>query len=66
MIVKQVGVINNKIINVLGLKISVDTPIFIGDSNIAHMQNSHPADYEKYGASIPDILESPDYARVNQ
>lgn len=30
------------------------------------MQNSHPADYAKYGANISDILSSPDYVRVNQ
>ncbi len=63
---KQVGMISSQVINVLGLNIPVGTPIFIGTSNIAHMQNSHPADYAKYGANISDILSSPDYVRVNQ
>ncbi len=62
---KQVGMISSQVINVLGLNIPVDTPIFIGASNITHMQNSHPADYAKYGASIPDILSSPDYVGIN-
>lgn len=62
---KQVGMISSQVISVLGLNIAVNTPIFIGASNIAHMQNSHPADYAKYGKNIPDILGSPDYVRIN-
>lgn len=62
---KQVGKISSQVISVLGLNIAADTPIFIGASNIAHMQNSHPADYAKYGEKIPDILGSPDYVRIN-
>lgn len=62
---KQVGMISSQVINTLGLNIPIDTPIFIGNSNIAHMRSSHPADYAKYGNNIPDILSSPDYARIN-
>ncbi len=62
---EQVGKLSSNVVNTLGLNIPIDTPIFIGVSNIAHMQSSHPADYAKYGASISDILGSPDYARVN-
>ncbi len=62
---KQIGKLNGDVVNALGLNIPIDTPIFIGDSNIAHMKNNHPADYAKYGASISDILDSPDYVRVN-
>lgn len=62
---EQVGKIKSQVINALGLNLAVDTPIFIGESNIAHMKSSHPSDFAKYGASIAEILDSPDYARVN-
>lgn len=29
------------------------------------MKSKHSADYAKYGEKIPDIISSPDYARVN-
>ena len=62
---EQIGKLSSQIINALSLNMPVDTPIFMGASNIAHMQNSHPADYAKYGASISDILSSPDYVGIN-
>ncbi len=62
---EQVGRLSSNVVNTLGLNIPVDTPIFIGVSNITHMKSNHPSYYAKYGASIPNILESPDYARIN-
>jgi hypothetical protein len=40
-------------------------PIYLGRSNIAHMQRRHPADYAKYGQYIPQILAAPDYVGIN-
>lgn len=62
---EQVGKLTDRVIKLLGLNIPIDTPIFIGQSNIDHMRNSHPADYAKYGASISDILAAPDYCGIN-
>lgn len=62
---KQVGKLEKRIIDLLGLNMAVDSPILLGESNIQHMKSSHPDDYLKYGAKIPEILSSPDYARVN-
>lgn len=61
----QIGKITQTVINALGLNIPVDTPIYISDTNIAHMQSSHPNDYQKYGADISDILNHPDYVGIN-
>lgn len=62
---KQVGKLDSKIITLLSLSLAPDTPIYIGQSNIQHIQNRHPADYAKYGSRIPDIIAFPDYVREN-
>ena len=63
----QVGTITQDIINVLGItNIKPNTPILLGDTNIKHMQTSHPADYQKYSSHIVNILYSPDYVGVNK
>ena len=63
---RQVGIIDQRTINLNGLSIAPNTPILLGDSNIIHMKKSHPADFQKYGSDIPLILSSPDYVGINQ
>lgn len=65
MATKQVGSISPHIAKLLHRSDIGDKPVFLGDSNIAHMQMSHPADYAKYGACISDILSNPDYVGIN-
>ncbi|MGM9649958.1 MAG: PBECR2 nuclease fold domain-containing protein [Butyricicoccaceae bacterium] len=60
-----VGTISAQVIALLGLNIPDNTPIFLGDSNVEHMQSRHPKDFEKYGCHISDILKSPDYVARN-
>lgn len=60
-----VGVITEEIIALLKLSVPAGTPIYLGSSNIAHMQEKHPEDYEKYGADLPSILAAPDYVGQN-
>ncbi|CAK7049635.1 PBECR2 nuclease fold domain-containing protein [Phascolarctobacterium sp.] len=60
-----IGLINKKIIELLGLTCQIDTPIFIGPSNVKHMQSSHAADYLKYAPFIENILSNPDYVGLN-
>lgn len=62
---QQVGTIKSDVINALGLTVKDNTPIYLGPSNIQHMNLRHPADYQKYGAHIPNILAAPDYVGVN-
>jgi len=61
----KVGCINADVIAALNLQCDVGTPIYLGPSNIAHMQNKHAADYKKYGSQISGILSSPDYVGIN-
>lgn len=57
----QIGTLDKRIIDLLGLDKQEDSPIFIGPQNIQHMQNSHPDDYAKYGDKICEIISSPTY-----
>lgn len=61
----QVGTVSANVVAALGLNIPVNTPIFIGGSNITHMKSKHPNDYAKYGQYINTILACPDYVGVN-
>lgn len=60
-----VGAITGDVIALLGLSVPKDTPIYLGASNIAHMQQKHATDYAKYGADIVSILSAPDYVGTN-
>lgn len=62
---QKVGKLSARVISLLGLSQKQDQPILLGASNIAHMQSSHPADYQKYGKYIPQILSQPDYVGKN-
>jgi len=58
---EKIGSITQTIIKMLNLTLNPDTPIFIGENNIKHMQTSHPEDYVKYFPYIKTILLFPDY-----
>lgn len=62
---KIIGVISANVIALLALNCSIDSPVFIGSSNITHMKNRHPADFIKYHKHIGLILSSPDYVGLN-
>ena len=60
-----VGHITLQVENLLHINSGSDKNIYLGSSNIQHMMTSHPADYQKYGPYISDILNSPDYVGIN-
>ena len=61
----EVGRLGLRVIELLGLQLEANQPIFLGQSNILHMLDRHPQDYAKYGRYIPDIISSPDYVGEN-
>ena len=63
---KQIGLVNKKIIKLLGLDYAKEEPIFIGDENIKHMKEEHPLDFEKYGKDIENIISNPTYLARNE
>ncbi|MBO5336239.1 MAG: hypothetical protein J6A94_03810 [Lachnospiraceae bacterium] len=60
-----IGYITPQVINTLGLEFCPNTPIYIGESNIEHIKNRHPYEYEKYFSEIENIINSPDYVGKN-
>lgn len=62
---KIIGYISKDVIKTLGLNISPDTPVFIGESNIEHIKNRHPYEFDKYYKDISIIINSPDYVGIN-
>ena len=58
---KQVGILCQRVIDLLGLSMTEGQSILLGESNIAHMVSRHPADFALYGEYIPLILAAPDY-----
>ncbi len=63
--VQAIGKVSARVISLLGESFQIDQPIYLGPSNIAHMQSRHPEDYAKYGPYIPKILAEPDYIGKN-
>jgi hypothetical protein len=62
---KEVGIFTQKIIEQLNLNLPSGTPIFIGETNEAHIKSRHPYEYERYYERLPDILQKPDYIGIN-
>lgn len=60
-----VGSISSDIQDLLDISIVDDNRIYLGETNIAHMQSSHPEDYAKYKDEISNILGSPDFVGIN-
>ncbi len=54
-----------EIIDLLELPCEAGTPIYLGASNIEHMKQRHPKDYNQYSPILPDILNHPDYVGLN-
>ncbi|MBQ4343064.1 MAG: hypothetical protein IJC38_04160 [Erysipelotrichaceae bacterium] len=61
----KIGKISKHLSTVLNRPDLADKDVFIGTSNILHMQSSHPKDYLLYHSYIKDILLSPDFACIN-
>jgi len=62
----EVGKISLEVINLLGLSLSEDTPIYVGVSNIAHMAREHGYEFNRYYEKIPLIISMADYVRVKE
>ena len=65
MSIRKVGKLTQKVINLLGLELEVDKPIFIGDENIKKMKVKHSQDFKKYGSDLESIIAEPDYMALH-
>ena len=55
-----IGYFQQTIIDLLELN-----DIFLGESNIEHMKNRHPYEFDKYFPDIRKIINNPDYVGQN-
>ena len=62
---QKIGEFSAMVVATLRLSIAPGTPIYIGASNIKHMENTHPADFLQYGKDVALIIKKPDYVGVN-
>jgi len=62
---KPIAFIRKEIIDILKLDILPDTPVYIGETNLEHIKNRHPYEYEKYLPDIGQIIDTPDYVGIN-
>lgn len=62
---RQVGFIDGKTIQLLGLDVDEGSPIMLGESNLQHMMESHPEAFAKYFPCLESILSEPDYVNRN-
>lgn len=62
---KIIGYVKQETINTLNLKGSLETPIYIGQTNIDHMEKEHPDDFKKYSSEIEDIISNPDFLALH-
>lgn len=60
-----IGHVSPKVIKALNLCIEPNTPVYIGESNILHIKNHHPCEYDKYYKDIRNIINLPDYVGLN-
>lgn len=61
-----IGYFKQSIIDLLNLTdVRCSTPILLGESNIEHMKNRHPYEYDKYFSNISEIIAEPDYVGIN-
>ncbi|MGX8851438.1 PBECR3 domain-containing polyvalent protein [Amedibacillus sp. YH-ame10] len=65
MSIKKIASLDKKVIDLLSLDATPNSPILIGEDNIKHMLTKHPIDYDKYKNHIADIIVTPDYIRLN-
>ncbi len=62
---EPVGYISKPIIDLLNLDMKPNTPVYIGETNIEHIKNRHPYEYDTYLSDIGLIINSPDYVGLN-
>jgi hypothetical protein len=62
----KVGEIDQRVIELLNLSVEEKTSVYIGETNIKHMKESHPEDYEEYKDKINEIIKKPDYVHLHE
>ena len=59
-----VGNISKNVAEALSLDVKPGTPIYIAESNITHIRETHTETYIKYFDRLSDIIKYPDYIGI--
>lgn len=62
----EVGKFSREVIELLGLSVTENTPIYVGATNIAHMAQEHGYEFNRFYNRIPLIISGADYVRLKQ
>jgi hypothetical protein len=62
---KKIGEFSVAVVELLALDIPAGTEIYIGETNLQHMERRHPREYAKYYSRINKIIETPDFVGIN-
>jgi len=62
---KIIGEISKEVKYLLNLDVDIGTPIYIGPTNIEHIQREHPIEFERYFNLLPKIISKPDFVGLN-
>ncbi len=58
---KQVGIIAQEVVDLLGITVAPGQPILVGDTNIQHMIDEHLEHYDLYGHLLTEIINDYTY-----
>jgi len=62
----KIGSIASDVVSILGIDTTnINKPILLGDSNITHIKNRHPEDFDDFGDKIEEILSNPTYIGIH-
>ena len=53
------------VLSEVAVDIAVGTPIYIGPTNVEHMEREHPYEFELFFNFIPKIISEPDFVGQN-
>ena len=63
--IKHIATLDDKIFKILGISPFEDNKVYVGETNIRHIEAKHKDDFDKYFLHISDIINKPDYVGLN-
>jgi len=62
---RKIGELNYRVIKLLDLSLTENSPIYIGEENIKHIEKYHLKDFKRYEKDISKIISFPTYVSKN-
>ena len=61
-----IGYITSDVIKLLNLRLTEETPIYVGVTNIAHMASDHSYEFNRFFDKLQIIISTADYVRFKK